>query len=230
MSGAISSSTPSFGILLRRYREGAGLSQAELAERAGVSWRTISDLERGVKQAPRRSTLRLLAEALAVSTEERAALQASAYPPDVEPEPRPPVTVPTNLPLALTSFVGREREIAMVRHLLGQMRLVTLTGAGGCGKTRLALEVARRLAEQPTPSVADGKPEPYIFESARSLLPDCRRVAIVGDHLESDVAGGKRAGLTTILVLTGTTSRAELEAAEVEPDVVLDDLAALLRL
>jgi glycerol-1-phosphatase len=79
-------------------------------------------------------------------------------------------------------------------------------------------------------AIAAGKPEPYIFEIARSLLPDCRRVAIVGDHLESDVAGGKRAGLTTILVLTGTTSRGDLEAAEVEPDVVLDDLAGLVYL
>jgi HAD superfamily hydrolase (TIGR01450 family) len=79
-------------------------------------------------------------------------------------------------------------------------------------------------------AISAGKPEPYIFEIARSLLPDRHRVAIVGDHLESDIAGGKRAGLTTILVLTGATSRAELEAAEVEPDVVLDDLAGLLAL
>jgi non-specific serine/threonine protein kinase len=48
-----------------------------------------------------------------------------------------------NLPLALTSFIGREREIGKVRQLLGEARLLTLTGAGGCGKTRLALEVAR---------------------------------------------------------------------------------------
>jgi predicted ATPase/DNA-binding CsgD family transcriptional regulator len=48
-----------------------------------------------------------------------------------------------NLPLQLTSFVGRERELAEVRRLLSASRLVTLTGAGGCGKTRLALEAAR---------------------------------------------------------------------------------------
>src|SRR5437870_5422467 len=47
-----------------------------------------------------------------------------------------------NLPLQLSSFVGREREIAEVRRLLGGARLLTLTGAGGCGKTRLALRVA----------------------------------------------------------------------------------------
>src|SRR3989454_2134129 len=56
--------------------------------------------------------------------------------------------VPNNLPVQLTSFVGREREIAEVERLLGDARLLTLTGAGGCGKTRLALEVAGRLLDE----------------------------------------------------------------------------------
>jgi predicted ATPase/DNA-binding CsgD family transcriptional regulator len=49
---------------------------------------------------------------------------------------------PNNLPAQLSSFIGRHAEIAEVRQLLDKQRLVTLTGAGGCGKTRLALEVA----------------------------------------------------------------------------------------
>jgi non-specific serine/threonine protein kinase len=49
---------------------------------------------------------------------------------------------PNNLPLQISSFIGREREIAEVRRLLSSARLVTLTGAGGCGKTRLSLAVA----------------------------------------------------------------------------------------
>src|SRR5262245_23201474 len=53
--------------------------------------------------------------------------------------------VPNNLPLQLTSFIGREREIAEIERLLGTTRLLTLTGTGGCGKTRLALEVAARV-------------------------------------------------------------------------------------
>jgi hypothetical protein len=51
-------------------------------------------------------------------------------------------TVPNNLPVALSSFVGREPELAELGGLLGHERLVTLTGAGGCGKTRLALQAA----------------------------------------------------------------------------------------
>src|SRR5438309_11090212 len=49
---------------------------------------------------------------------------------------------PNNLPLQLSSFIGRQREIDEVTRLLSTTRLLTLTGAGGCGKTRLALQVA----------------------------------------------------------------------------------------
>src|SRR5258707_6238663 len=52
-----------------------------------------------------------------------------------------------NLPYQLTSFVGREQEIAQLEELVAAHRLVTLTGAGGAGKTRLAIEVANRLVE-----------------------------------------------------------------------------------
>src|ERR1700694_1620489 len=51
----------------------------------------------------------------------------------------------SNLPLALTSFVGRKRELAEVKSLLKGTRLLTLTGPGGCGKTRLALAAADEL-------------------------------------------------------------------------------------
>jgi predicted ATPase/predicted Ser/Thr protein kinase len=53
-----------------------------------------------------------------------------------------------NLPVQLTSFIGRQREIAAIRRLFLSTRLLTLTGAGGCGKTRLALQVAADLLEQ----------------------------------------------------------------------------------
>ncbi|MCI2430357.1 tetratricopeptide repeat protein [Candidatus Acetothermia bacterium] len=57
----------------------------------------------------------------------------------------PSYTPPTNLPQPLTSFIGREREIAQAKQLLLNTRLLTLTGTGGCGKTRLALKVAGDL-------------------------------------------------------------------------------------
>src|SRR5439155_12660685 len=61
------------------------------------------------------------------------------------PPPRTLDARPTNLPVQLTSFVGREGEIAEARRLLGGTRLLTLTGAGGTGKTRLALRVASEV-------------------------------------------------------------------------------------
>src|SRR5207248_1541524 len=53
-----------------------------------------------------------------------------------------------NLPVQLTSFIGREQEMAEVKRLLEGTHLLTLTGAGGCGKTRLALQVAADLVEE----------------------------------------------------------------------------------
>ena len=68
------------------------------------------------------------------------------------PDDFPPLnslnTLPNNLPIQLTSFVGREREIAEVKRLLTTTHLLTLTGSGGCGKTRLALQVGADLLEK----------------------------------------------------------------------------------
>src|SRR5262245_52649064 len=123
-----------FDELLRRYRMEAGLTQEALAERAGLSVRGISDLERGVKQRPHRDTLRMLADALNLTPAQRAALIAATAPKaTVEPGP---------LPLPATPLVDREREIAAAAAVLraGATRLLTLTGPGGVGKTRLALQ------------------------------------------------------------------------------------------
>jgi transcriptional regulator with XRE-family HTH domain len=69
---------PSFGDLLRRHRRAAGLTQAALAEQAGLSWRGINDLERGVRLRPRKETVALLVEALGLGGDERAAFVAAA--------------------------------------------------------------------------------------------------------------------------------------------------------
>jgi 3-hydroxyisobutyrate dehydrogenase len=76
-------------------------------------------------------------------------------------------------------------------------------------------------------AVVVGKPERIMFELAREALAGCERVAVIGDHLIADIAGAKRAGLDAILVLTGTTSRNDLETAVIAPDLVLESLAVL---
>lgn len=74
-----------------------------------------------------------------------------------------------------------------------------------------------------------GKPEPHLFEMARERIGDAERVAMIGDRVTSDIEGGRRAGLPTILVLSGATSRDDAKAADPAPDHVIDDITALLR-
>ena len=89
-AAVVSIAQPTFGELLRRYRLVRRLTQAELAERAGLSTRGINDLERGARTAPRRDTVTLLAGALDLSVEERAAFLAAARrPPTIEPRYQP---------------------------------------------------------------------------------------------------------------------------------------------
>ena len=79
------STAETFGSLLRRHRLAAGLTQEALAERAGLSARGVQDLERGIRQAPRAETVRLLADALGLEGEARAALIMAAHPELVAP-------------------------------------------------------------------------------------------------------------------------------------------------
>ena len=89
---------------------------------------------------------------------------------------QPPVL--TNLPVQLTSFVGREREISEVTQLLGTTRLLTLTGTGGCGKTRLAVECVRSLVDTYPDGVwlvaLAGLADPYLVPSAIAATLDIR--------------------------------------------------------
>lgn len=139
---------PGFGTLLRQHRTVAGLSQEALAERAGLSTRAISDLERGVKKRPHPATMRLLADALGLGAEERTELAAASRPDSGATHP-PPSGL-DRLPLPVSSIVGRASEIASAVEMIrsGATRLLTLTGPGGVGKTRLSLEIARSLAPE----------------------------------------------------------------------------------
>ncbi|HEU0026832.1 MAG TPA: helix-turn-helix domain-containing protein [Ktedonobacterales bacterium] len=142
----------SFGALLRRYREAAGLTQEALAQRAGLSVRGISDLERGARQSPRRETLDLLASALALPPHKRALLEAARSPlaPGQPPDSTARALPPNNLPAQATPLIGREREARRAAEALGRpdTRLLTLTGPGGVGKSRLALQVAEDVLER----------------------------------------------------------------------------------
>lgn len=144
----VTASPSAFGELLRRHRTLAGLTQEELAERARISVRAVSDLERGARRSPYRGTIEQLADALELDAAEReellssAARRAAGRGPDAE--------VQAGVPDEPTPFIGRERELADVTGLLQRsgVRLVTLTGPGGIGKTRLALRAAATVASR----------------------------------------------------------------------------------
>jgi predicted ATPase/transcriptional regulator with XRE-family HTH domain len=143
----------SFGDLLRHHRLAAGLTQEALAERAGLSVRAITDLERGVRRAPYRDTVQRLAAALVLDEAAADVLAMSARMPRTTAARHTAVVTPVRpvavvLPIPSTPLIGREREIAdTVARLSDGTRLLTLTGVGGVGKTRLALAVAGRAGE-----------------------------------------------------------------------------------
>ena len=140
-----------FGGLLRQLRADAGLTQEELAEAASLSPRSVSDLERGINLSARKDTARLLADALGLTGPQRALFEAAARgraPAGVLAAHGSLTIVANKFPVQLTPFVGRQDDIAAVREVLAAARLVTLTGAGGIGKTRLAVQAAAGLADE----------------------------------------------------------------------------------
>jgi len=152
MMGADVMVTPNqftLGALLKWRRDAMGLTQKQLAERSGVSVRTIIELEHD-KSRPYHDTVRRLADKLALPPRERLQFIAAAHHWDAPPPDALAASWPRTLPVPPTPLLGREAEVAAVVALLGRadVRLVTLLGTGGVGKTHLAIHVVALLAER----------------------------------------------------------------------------------
>ncbi|MEU4693520.1 helix-turn-helix domain-containing protein [Actinoplanes sp. NPDC023714] len=139
------------GERLRRSRHAAGLTMEQLAETSGVSVRAISDLERGHIRAPQPRTLVALAGALGMTTAEHRRLEEDARALRMHTAAaRPGVGEP---PRPVTDFVGRERELGLVRRHAATggpgrpMPVVLAHGQAGLGKTAFAVRVAGRLRD-----------------------------------------------------------------------------------
>jgi tetratricopeptide (TPR) repeat protein/transcriptional regulator with XRE-family HTH domain len=152
----------SFAALLRRLRAGAGLTQEELADAAGISLRAVSDLERGINRTARKDTALLLAGALSLTGQVRALFVAAARgrapAADVlatgngaAAQGAGAVAATRTLPRDIGSFTGREAELSALLAVLaeaaqsGAVGIYAIDGMPGAGKTALAVHAAHRL-------------------------------------------------------------------------------------
>ena len=135
-----------FGALLRQYRLAAGLTQEELAERTAISARAISSMEAGRTARPYRRNVEVLADALGLAPGERDLLMRLAREgAGAAPGPRRPAQLPADI----AEFTGRTEQVNSLTALLagsGQpVRIAVITGAGGVGKSALAIHVAHQV-------------------------------------------------------------------------------------
>jgi predicted ATPase/transcriptional regulator with XRE-family HTH domain/Tfp pilus assembly protein PilF len=191
-----------FGSWLKQRRKELGLAQEELAEHIGCSESMLRKLESGERH-PSGQVAQLLAGYLHVPEEERQAFIAFARSGKTDPTatlnssapwrasgvPAVPAPPKNNLPSMLTGLIGREKEEARIVGLLHdhQVRLLTLTGAPGIGKTRLALQVATRLASQALRHFGDG----VFFVQLATLQDPALVVPTIAQTLGLQEAGGQ---------------------------------------
>jgi tetratricopeptide (TPR) repeat protein/transcriptional regulator with XRE-family HTH domain len=142
-----------FAGVLRGLRARAGLTQEQLAEKAGLSPRTVSDLERGLASTPHKDTVRLLADALELGGWARVEFEAAARG-RVAPGPargRGAAAATRTLPRDVASFTGRQHELAELAEAaaagtVGVVSIHAIGGMAGVGKTAFAVHAAHRLA------------------------------------------------------------------------------------
>src|SRR5215203_3415342 len=134
--------TGSFAAQLKALREAAGYTQEELATIAGLSVHGVSALERGERKRPHVDTVRALSAALDLTSTARDALLRTARAP--ADDAAVDELSGGALPLPLTTLLGRDADLQTLQAWFADpvVRLITLTGPGGAGKTRLALELA----------------------------------------------------------------------------------------
>ncbi len=138
-----------FAGLLRELRTSARVSQRGLAEAAGLSFRTVSDLERGVATTPQKDTVRLLADALHLTGPARTRFESVARGRD---ESAQAAAATRTLPRDIGSFTGRQQEldrlIEAAANAAGAVGIHAIGGMAGVGKTAFAVHAAHRLADR----------------------------------------------------------------------------------
>jgi predicted ATPase/DNA-binding XRE family transcriptional regulator len=176
-----------FGGWLTQYRQAVHLHRAELAARIGCAVVTLRKIEADERR-PSRDMAERLADVLAIPPQRRDVFirVARGELPLTRLALAPPATSgPTNLPAPTTALAGREREVADIQSILSrpEVRLLTLTGAPGVGKTRLALEAAHGLSG----AFADG-----VFFVPLAPLSDPKLVLVTVAHaLHVGTSGGQ---------------------------------------